>query len=703
MQEKNIANKRIINFRPCAFGALLMCSAIFAATKIYSSLWYLAIMIAVPVALTIYYVLTKKFVRLVCFVMIFAIGLASSFATIETYSNQKHNDKQAVVSGRVGNIHSYYENTAYITLQNVKISYQGKVYSLAGNTQVSLYGYEDGCVDVGDKVAFESVIKSIKILDEIFDYNYYYKNSIKYTTTTNLAKTEIEQGSLNLVESIRDKTKQNLYKTLGEDNAGVAYAILFGDKTLIDDNIRQDFATSGAAHLLAVSGLHVSFLIALLYFVIDRLGINKFVKVSILAAILFVYCFICGFSPSVVRASIMGIIMILCTAAGGRYDSLSSLGLSCMILLLFRPMYLFDVGFLMSYGAVIGIVLLYKLLDKIKINNKYAKGAISAVWLTIVAQIGVLPITADYFGTFATYSIFTNIIIVPIFGISYMLLCITNLLVLIMPFLQFIMIVPKALFSFVITFNNVVASMPGAVINIFGFSIIGAIVFYIIIFVISRFVMINKNIKTIICCTLAALCATIILVVNLPASFNSNVARFDSQPYACLITTQDDGRVLVNPKVKNIDLVKKALAEQKIKRLDAIIFTDNETFSVSKIVDFVEYFDKPTVYVFTQHGSINNLKGFGINFVEYGTQQQLVDGNVTLCGYGQNNILLATKISINGKEMLFVNDRAWAQNSQYVHLVDSDVDCVYSAENIYQSYISSQYYIDADTKIKIDL
>ena len=685
---------RIINFRPCVLGAILMCSAIFLATKTFESLWYIVGIVLIPALIVVYYCFKRNFKRLICFVIIFAVAMSSAFINISTYTNYKFDNKNVVVAARVCSMGNNYDNYCVVIVENVKINYNNKTYRLSGKTRLNVYGYDPEAIEIGDKLAFESKLNCVNIVESVFDKNNYYKHNIKYFANVTFSKTEIVDGKLTLTETIMHKSKQNLLNNLGKQNGAVAYAILFGDKTLIQKDVAQSFRDSGTAHLLAVSGLHVGFLISLLYFVIDKFKINKYIKVSILAAILLVYSYMCGFSPSVVRASIMGVVMLLCTAYNGSYDSLSSLGLSCMIILLFRPLNLFDAGFLMSYTAVLGIILLNKLIDKINIKCNILRSVIKALFLTLVAQIGVLPIVANYFGTVATYSILANLVIVPIFAIAYVLLCVINLLVLIMPFLKFLMVIVDGVFSFIIAFNNTVVSAPYAVVNIFGFGIVGAIMFYIILFTISRFVMLKPKIKLLICCAFSLICVTILVVVNMPVKFSDNTLNFtQNSGYTSLITTQDNKVCLVDIDTNNLYTISQSLKDKKINKVDAIIFTNSKTFQLKGLSKFIKDYNNPTLYLPTSHPSINNLKLSNFNVVIVDSEEVNVTKDFVISNLILDNEIVATKFEVGSKEIMFVANNLSALQQQGLTLFDNNVDILYiknASQNNYQGITFNQ-------------
>lgn len=197
----------------------------------------------------------------------------------------------------------------------------------------------------------------------------------------------------------------------------VVCALLLGDKDAVDYNIRRAYTESGTMHVLAVSGLHVGVLYILLMWVISILHLGR--KASLLGDILSIialwfYAAITGFSASVLRATAMFSIVSVSKLIGRQSNIYNTLGISAIILLLVDPRMLFNVGFQLSYLAVLGIAYLTnKIYCILKFNNR----ALDKLWMltsiSFAAQMITMPLSLYYFGQLPTYFIIANWVVVP--------------------------------------------------------------------------------------------------------------------------------------------------------------------------------------------------------------------------------------------------------------------------------------------------
>ena len=213
---------------------------------------------------------------------------------------------------------------------------------------------------------------------------------------------------------------RHVFHTLIPDSSlgAIATALLVGFQEELDPETKTSFSRVGAMHILAVSGLHVGIIFILLsklLFPLDRNKYSKILKTIILLAFLWGYAIIAGFSPSIVRASLMFTLLIPIISfnvAGNAYNNIAS---SAFILLLWQPAYLFDVGFQLSYVAVFGIIYLYPHL-KNWIETKY--WFINQVWqltaISIAATLFTAPIVLYNFGQFPLSFLISNLIAVPL-------------------------------------------------------------------------------------------------------------------------------------------------------------------------------------------------------------------------------------------------------------------------------------------------
>lgn len=204
--------------------------------------------------------------------------------------------------------------------------------------------------------------------------------------------------------------------SFAKDELGILVALMIGDKQFLDGDLKSSYANIGAMHILAVSGMHVALiygvLVVLLFFMKDR-RILWVRSVAILCA-LWLYAFVAGFSPSIVRATIMFTFILVGKLINRDYNIYNLVAASFLVLLLVNPFFLYDVGFLLSYAAVISILLFYKPLSIYAPHNKVARWFYDLVAVSIAAQILTMPLVLYYFHQFPLIFLLTNIVLIPL-------------------------------------------------------------------------------------------------------------------------------------------------------------------------------------------------------------------------------------------------------------------------------------------------
>ena len=207
-------------------------------------------------------------------------------------------------------------------------------------------------------------------------------------------------------------------------------AITLGQKNLLEPEQKQNFIKAGVMHIMAVSGLHAvilsMFVFYLLYFLRKRFNI---LRIIITILILWCFAFVTGLTPSVLRATIMFTFLQAGSLMKREPNGINPVLASAFVLIVARPSVIFDAGFLLSYFAVIYIISFYfdfyqKILFKSWFTDKIWQSAV----VTIVAQLGTLPLTIMLFNRFPTYFILTNIIIVPLSNLLIIIGCLLPLL-----------------------------------------------------------------------------------------------------------------------------------------------------------------------------------------------------------------------------------------------------------------------------------
>lgn len=195
-------------------------------------------------------------------------------------------------------------------------------------------------------------------------------------------------------------------------------AVTLGSKDLIDDETRLSFSASGASHVLAVSGLHVGIIYAVLGFLFPpfmNVGRRKWVKESLVMAALWAYAYMIGMPLSITRSLIMFLIISFCRCCGRESSSLNSLALAAILILAADPAGLYETGFQLSFSAVFFIVLLQPHINELlNPENRIVRYFWDIVTVSLAAQIGTAPIVLYSFGTFSTYFLVTNMVALPL-------------------------------------------------------------------------------------------------------------------------------------------------------------------------------------------------------------------------------------------------------------------------------------------------
>ncbi|MFC4723359.1 ComEC/Rec2 family competence protein [Geojedonia litorea] len=222
----------------------------------------------------------------------------------------------------------------------------------------------------------------------------------------------------NLRRTINSKLKEHDFTS---EELSVINALLLGQRKDISEELYNNYINAGAVHILAVSGLHIGIILLLLSWVlrpIEYFKHGKLIKVLLLLILLWSFAIIAGLSASVTRAVAMFSIVAIAMHWKRPTNIYNTLGISVLLILLFKPMFLFDVGFQLSYIAVLAIVsiqpFIYKLWKpKFKILDYFWQ----IFTVTIAAQIGVVPISLYYFHQFPSLFFISNLAIIPFLGL----------------------------------------------------------------------------------------------------------------------------------------------------------------------------------------------------------------------------------------------------------------------------------------------
>lgn len=204
----------------------------------------------------------------------------------------------------------------------------------------------------------------------------------------------------------------------GSNELAIAQALVLGITDYIDGGLMQAYASSGTIHVLAVSGLHVGILYLVLLVLlkpVKRFDRSRWIETSTCMVVLWLYAFVAGLSPSVLRAVTMFSCIALGKVARKQNNILNTLAISACILVLYDPLIIHAVGFQLSYAAVLGIVLFVPLQeDAIQTTSWIMDRIWSATSVTIAAQLLTAPLAMLYFHQFPVYFLFSNLLVLPL-------------------------------------------------------------------------------------------------------------------------------------------------------------------------------------------------------------------------------------------------------------------------------------------------
>ncbi|MCK4979168.1 MAG: ComEC/Rec2 family competence protein, partial [Candidatus Delongbacteria bacterium] len=295
---------------------------------------------------------------------------------------------------------SIYSNKAYDHIKNDSIIISGKFqrYKAASNQ------FEKDEINIARNNKISGFILAPKII--------YHKSQFSISK---------------IICGIRSKVMDIFNEKLSYRSANFMNAIIIGSRESLEKGTIKEFSESGTIHLLAVSGLHVGFLLLILIFFKSIFGYRINIHLVVVTTVLVSYILLTGSSPSVIRAVIMSIIALLSFPMKRKIKILDIIATAGIFSLIIDPNQIFKLGFILSFTAVLSLVVIYKFLaDQTLINSLIQRSGkasylIKGLLVSVSASIGTLPVVLYYFGKFNVFSILANVVLIPITGLNYLM------------------------------------------------------------------------------------------------------------------------------------------------------------------------------------------------------------------------------------------------------------------------------------------
>ncbi len=230
----------------------------------------------------------------------------------------------------------------------------------------------------------------------------------------------------------REKAQLLAEQNFNAETAPIAKALLLGNKQDLEGKSKQAFARAGLSHILAVSGLHVGFIVAPFWLLIPLFWTRKYGKqtgLAVLILVLWFYAGLTGFSSSVLRASLMAVFLTWGKLFRRSPDSINLTASAAVVLLMIRPSQLFEIGFQLSFSAVFIILLILPVIQRALpywMRLRWYAKPIMVVVVSVVVQLGLYPLQVYYFGEVSMVSPVANALFVPLLGliVPFSLVCI---------------------------------------------------------------------------------------------------------------------------------------------------------------------------------------------------------------------------------------------------------------------------------------
>jgi competence protein ComEC len=285
----------------------------------------------------------------------------------------------------------------------------------------------------------------------------------------------------NLIHQTRKTIDWQIKKFHSPETASLLRGLLLADRKEINYQTKEQFINAGVVHVLAVSGLHVGYIVLIFLVLFGRF--NLFLRSILTIFGLLCFIFITGVPPSVFRATVMAIVIIIAFLSNRSTNLINSISIAAFIILVINPYEIYNPGFQLSFAAVLSIALVFPFIQKLiagwDVQNRFARYIILFVGVSLSAQIGTLPFTLYYFNKFSVIALFANLIVIPGIGIIIAAAIVTLALSAILPFIAVYFAAANDLItSLLLSIIKFSGELSFSHLKIFNYSLIDLIIFY---------------------------------------------------------------------------------------------------------------------------------------------------------------------------------------------------------------------------------
>lgn len=538
----------------------------------------------------------------------------------------------------VGEIISIKEEKDYYDKYIVKVKTNRKIPN-SKNTKLILYTDKDIEFFPGDIVKVKGDFSKAEKARNYggFSYRNYLKQEKIYgiVKVLSIEKISKKEDLCFIIGNIQDF----LYKRIGllykDDYKDFLNGILLGNSSNLDEKIKDDFKNSSLSHILAISGMHISYIVIGLEIILNKIIIDKRKRNYILIILLIIFAFLTGLKASCLRAVITYSLLLLASNTYRKNNFYISLFISFIIIILINPFNFFNIGMWLSYSATIGIVILSKLFKRIiyikiiKSKNVLLKRVVDTFCISISAQILIFPIMIYCFNkvsfSFFISNILISFIIGPILALGYISIIMS---ILFFPFAKIISTIETVLIKLVFIISKMCSKMPFSNILVITPNFLVVLLYYLLFFyfvyiyykdkfLFYRSILKFSNFKKIIYSN----CKKIVCIICMFLILQSygNLQNFGKLKIYFVDVGQGDCTLVTTPRGKNIiidggeeeeNVILPYLLDRKISKIDYLIISHFDSDHVGGLFTVMENLKVKTAIISKQGEKSLNYERF---------------------------------------------------------------------------------------------